>query len=381
MRFKIKPYSGIAICFIIIIAAGFIYSITHKDIFNNITKKDFISFKSEFEESYNKLFLKDYMIDTFGQIHDILGKREMKDYEVMKDNEKNLYLGKEVRTLNKDNVEKSLNSIREIYNKTQEIGSKFLFVQVPYKTHDRIKELEHYPQNYRNKEYDLLLKKLEEEQIPFLDLRNFEEARETYKTDHHWTVEASFFATRVLMDRLETLYNIKIINEAELKNLSNYDLKTYQNSFLGSIGVKAGEKFSKKEDFNVLVPKFETDLEYKHIINNEIKKQTKGDFWQTFINEKILDDPHYKNKYNACLQAGYVENIIKNNLATNNLKMLFVAHSYGRPMAQYLSLFFDETRYLDPSKGRYNENYLNYIENYQPDIVVVMYNGEINVLD
>lgn len=43
-----------------------------------------------------------------------------------------------------------------------------------------------------------------------------------------------------------------------------------------------------------------------------------------------------------------------------------------------LSLCFKETRYLDPQKGRFEDNYLEYIEEYTPDIVIVMYDAEIN---
>ena len=34
-----------------------------------------------------------------------------------------------------------------------------------------------------------------------------------------------------------------------------------------------------------------------------------------------------------------------------------------------------ETRYLDPQEGRYNDSYIDYIDEYQPDVVVMMYTG------
>ena len=59
-------------------------------------------------------------------------------------------------------------------------------------------------------------------------------------------------------------------------------------------------------------------------------------------------------------------------MAENELKVLLISHSYGRPFTQYLSLCFRETRYLDPQKGRYNDNCLKYIDEYGPDLVLVM---------
>lgn len=52
--------------------------------------------------------------------------------------------------------------------------------------------------------------------------------------------------------------------------------------------------------------------------------------------------------------------------------VLLISHSYGRPYVQYLSLCFGEVRNLDPQEGRYNENYLQYMEEYRPDLVNIM---------
>lgn len=126
-------------------------------------------------------------------------------------------------------------------------------------------------------------------------------------------------------------------------------------------------------------PTFDTDLSFKHYVKGECNKSYAGTFEDAFINEALLDDASYLNKYNAFLHGGYVENIIENRLASNDLKVLFVGHSYGRYLVQYLSLHFAETRYLDPQNGRYNDNYIAYVEDYQPDIVIVMYAGSFNV--
>jgi len=65
--------------------------------------------------------------------------------------------------------------------------------------------------------------------------------------------------------------------------------------------------------------------------------------------------------------------------AGNNTKALLITDSFGRSMSQYLSLYFKELRYLDPQKGRYNDSYLKYIDQYKPEIVIVMNNSSINL--
>ena len=45
-------------------------------------------------------------------------------------------------------------------------------------------------------------------------------------------------------------------------------------------------------------------------------------------------------------------------------------------MLPFLSLCFKEVRYLDPQEGRYNDSYVDYIDAYDPDIVIMMFPGE-----
>ena len=75
--------------------------------------------------------------------------------------------------------------------------------------------------------------------------------------------------------------------------------------------------------------------------------------------------------YNA-----YNENIVLNNMSDNDLKVMLIADSYARPMLPFLSLCFKEVRYLDPQEGRYNDSYVDYIDAYDPDIVIMMFPGE-----
>lgn len=52
------------------------------------------------------------------------------------------------------------------------------------------------------------------------------------------------------------------------------------------------------------------------------------------------------------------------------------ADSYARPMLAFMSLCFKEVRFLDPQEGRYNYSYVEYIDEYDPDIVIMMFPGE-----
>ena len=117
------------------------------------------------------------------------------------------------------------------------------------------------------------------------------------------------------------------------------------------------------------------------IVNNELDFKYSGDFWTTFIEEEWLKNPDYNNKYNVNIHGAHIESIINNNLASNNYKGLLITHYYGCPMVQYMCLDYSELRYVDPQIGRFNDNLVEYIRDYQPDVVIYMYNGKVNVGD
>ena len=208
-----------------------------------------------------------------------------------------------------------------------------------------------------------------------LDIRKeLDDNLEFYKTDHHWTVGSAFLAAQSVVKSLNTNYDLEL--DEEILQQDKFRELVWENSFLGSMGIRTGKYYVGKDDFTMLEPTFETDLTYKHFINAELEKEKEGDFVEAFVDLTILDDPDYNNKYNACLNGGYVENIIVNHQKPDGLKTLIVSDSFARPMVQYLSLCFGETRYLDPQEGRYNDSYIQYMRDFQPDVVVIMYSGD-----
>ncbi|SDB34597.1 hypothetical protein [Eubacterium oxidoreducens] len=212
-------------------------------------------------------------------------------------------------------------------------------------------------------------------------LRNYSECMEYYNTDHHWTVTSAFNASGIIADELEDLYGIDFEGHDQYNDLKNYDTVTYENCFLGSIGIKVGPYFAGRDDFTIYNPKFQTDFTFEHYINDELDFEYSGDFWETFVDADMLEDDNYNNKYDVNMHGAYAESRICNKKAQNNYKCLLITHSYGRAMAQYMCMDYSELRYLDPQKGRYNGNLIEYIKEYQPDIVIYMYNDLVNVGD
>lgn len=53
-----------------------------------------------------------------------------------------------------------------------------------------------------------------------------------------------------------------------------------------------------------------------------------------------------------------------------------IVDSYARPMIVFISLCFKEIRLIDPQEDRYNDSYVEYIDEYDPDIVIMIFPGK-----
>lgn len=204
------------------------------------------------------------------------------------------------------------------------------------------------------------------------DLRNIVSANQDemfYYTDHHWTTETSFSAFQIIVESISEY----IESDVHYADIDEYEKMIIPNAFLGSYGIKVGKYYAGKDSFQVLIPKGDTLFKFESYDNIGNLSMTKSGAWiDALMDQSILDNPNYNNKYNAWLNTQAVENRIINENVDNNTKILLISHSYGRPLAQYMALCFKEVRILDPQKGRFTGNYIEYIENFEPDIVLFL---------
>ena len=344
-------------------------------IFNNDVESKIME-PAEMEASYDGNFYKRMaFVNINGLAHRAMGQKIMNG--AIRGENENLFLEADVDfKFDKDLEDSNLEDALSILNIAETKGAEVLYVQRPMKFIEGKDQLPYGMTVEYNQQYDYWCKKIKESGINVIDLREeIGDNIDFYKTDHHWTVETSFEAAGAIMEALNRYSGDDFDYNESIFEKSNYNLMRYDNSFLGSEGVKTGEYYVGKDNFNVLVPKFETKVTFKHYVNNECTIDKTGEFSKAFIDEDILLNPDYYNKYNACIYGGYVESIIENKKGGNGKKVLLISDSFARPMVMYFSLAFSETRYLDPQEGRYNDSYIDYIDEYQPDVVVMMYTG------
>lgn len=308
-------------------------------------------------------------IDAQGLIARLSGQNI--DNEVVKGKDGFLHLMDDTEyVFNEDTESENVNDTKAILNAAEEVGADVLYVQRVYKTG----ELPYGFQFQQDRQYDFWGDRIANAGYPVLDIKKeLGSDLEFYVTDHHWRVESAFEAAGCIIDRLNQEYDLEL--DMDVLDRDEYDSLLWEDSFLGSMGIRTGKYFAGKDDFVMLEPRFATNLTYRHYIGGTLEKEKTGAFSEAFVDTALLDDPNYNNKYNACLNGGYVENILLNHMNEGGKKALVISDSFARPMVQYLSLCFGETRYLDPQEGRYNDSYIEYIQEYKPDVVIIMYSA------
>lgn len=202
-----------------------------------------------------------------------------------------------------------------------------------------------------------------------------------YLTDHHWNLRTAFAAYAEIIWHLEQELGMDLSGGGIYTNLSNYDIHFHEKDFLGSYGVNAGEYYVGKEDFVVYIPAWETSVQYEAFQKGDMVLEKEGTISDALYDWEILNDRDFYDKRCATLFNECQEIRIKNKLADNELKLLLISHSYGREITAFMVPCFAEVVNLDPQEGRYNDNYLDYIKDYQPDIILIMteFEGKYNI--
>lgn len=356
--------------FVLVILIGFVWSI--QDCKDKII--DFSSVQSV-ENQYNSIFSsKSIPLDLYSASQRALGKHETRNFEVLRSNDNQLYLQESGFPSDDFTLGKIADQIKIVNDATLQYGGRFDFVQAPYKSAEQIDELQFYQNDKTCSAENTIVNWCRDNCVDTLDLREYLECNNYYKTDHHWTVEAAYNSASHILEYISKDNKSDFDDLSLITSIDNYDIVEYKNSLLGSLGVKVGPYFVGKDDVKIPNPNFKTNLSLKHFVDGSFEFEYSGDFWKTFIDESILNDSEYYNKYNSLMHGAWNESIILNNNVNNDTKVLLISHSYGRALVPYISLAVKETRYLDPQKGRFNDSIIDYIKEYEPDYVIYMYN-------
>lgn len=328
------------------------------------------------------IFARDFWIEVYGLEQKCLGKRQIEKFTIYKtDYGKMVTVQKEYAT---EDVEDKVDEIYPIISHLDNENIPYYYLTSILPVQD-VSDLSYGVIDGSHVNQQLTERILAEKNVSILNLGEAKSVKAIpkeelfYRTDHHWTMEACFAAYQKIINIMESDLGWDL-NASKTVNRKNYSEYRLNDSFLGSYGVKVGKYYAGKDDFIVFIPGFSTDMLFQsYDADGELQLEKLGDFYQALLDAEILENPDYNNKYNAFCNQACIENHVINYSAPNSLKCLLISHSYGRPLTMYLALNFSEVVNLDPQEGRFEGNYIDYIDTYKPDIVLflVEFEGEI----
>ena len=270
-----------------------------------------------------------------------------------------------------NNAAQIADNITALKEYTEEKGIPFVFVATPYKGEmpDFI-----YPvsvSDYTAENANDVNTRLKAAGVDFLDLHEYITTKaDYYRTDHHWRIETAQRMSGVVAQRLMQ-YGVTAKSDIDYySDASNYEYRHATDTYLGSLGRKAGAGFTGYDEFSYVIPRFDTLYRYMHIKGGETVVDKSGTFEQA-----ILSDPSESDYYCSYLNNSYCEMIIQNKLCTNGKRLLMISDSYGRPLAAFMSMYFSEVKNVDTQKDRYTGSIYDLIDEYNPDAVVLCYNS------
>lgn len=369
----------------------------NKDRLTNFSLSDkyFKDAVSVAESSYDSaVFMRNKYVDLYGGFQKIAGKSVIWDSDpnktIVLGNDNKLYTAGNVTmnfadyVLNEDQLRQYSENISNLGKFVKQKNSDLIFVQAPARFNSDYVQVPAFISDGGKNNVDFmydLLKNSEDLSVINLQLlfseQNVNFADLFYRTDHHWNVKTAFWAYQQLC---ETFNDLGLNIDSKYYSISNYNIETLSGKFLGSIGERVGKLYAGADDFDFIYPKFDTDYvkTYSSVYNQSIAvgggNKFVGDFKSAvFDYYKETVSGTRKVVLGAYVGGDVSETIIINNKAATNKKVLFIKDSYALPVAAFSSTCFSETRLIDLRFYTDGSAY-NYIDNYNPDIVVVLYN-------
>lgn len=314
-------------------------------------------------------------IDFYGRIQEFLRKRVIVDIgygELYKTK-----YGQITYAVPKQDVSEELESIYRLQKTLDRQDIPLLYIQAPFKLPPFEQQLPANVKDHSNENADRFLKGLDAAGIDYLDLRKnywskgMSQNQLFFNTDHHWTIDGAFSSYAEIVDLLNTNYNFHI--DEKYTDLNSFHREVFEQYYIGSMGRRVGESYGGIDDFTLITPGFDTDYTvYERDYGGE--KIFEGTFGEAVLTNSYLAEgtPLETNRY-AAYHGDNAELVFVNHNVRKG-KILVIKDSFGLPIYSFLSTGVHEVRALDVRL--YQDSVAEYAEKYQPDVVIIIYNGD-----
>ncbi len=296
-------------------------------------------------EITENLYKRMNFIEGYAYVQTLLGKRESNNFSYIKDEDGFLHYASFFREEEKDLFEYALR-LKRMQDYVSQNGTKLIFVVTPGKyvqgeTHLR----SGMPINDPNGVVDETLFYMNRLGIETLDLRenlpnkdlSYQET--FFRTDHHWTIPAAFYATKVLVETIEERFGENLDPTGYYTDIENYTSVIYQKGMLGSMGRRTGVNFCGLEDFEALWPNFKGEYYRESLREKGYTLKLKGDFSKSIMdtdiltgNKGIYSDSQYSVYLNGLSPYDHVENLTRK----EGSKIFMIRDSYFSPVMSFL---------------------------------------------
>lgn len=319
---------------------------------------------NKFETDVSTNFYKKIEFVNFnGLVRKMLGQQEMNG--VVKLN--NGYLLTTMDQSSDEYLEECAEGVASLGAYLKDRGIKFVYVSTPYTSSKYDPELPAGVEDYGNVNIDTFMLKLEAKGVDAIDFREkmrndgVDQYSYMYKTDHHWTTRAGLYAYSILEEYIVNQTGCQVDNR--ISDISNYDVDIYKKWHLGSRGQRTGKYYAGVDDFELITPKFETSIQNSEGLVGRVEEVTR--------NTTALQNKDYTSRYTYDYVLGDSCGDFVNLDCKNDIKVLLIGDSFSKALNQYLIMGFGEYRFI--SNDNTEAVTKEYIEEYDPDVVILMY--------
>lgn len=315
-------------------------------------------------------------IETYGGIQRLLGKREFNNFSFIRGDDGMLYYGAVAESKN-DDLEEYAGNIRRMKEVVEQNGAKLIVVIPPSKIIAGISNVDlEWPINNPNARTDKFMKLMMENDIFAVDMRpamqkSGEKLEDLFfKTDHHWTPLAAFYAAKELEEQVERKYGDSWDPEDYYTNLKNYHTRLYEDRMLGSSGRNTGVAYAGMEDYLLLWP--ECDMQFTWTSYEEEKEQT-GDFREALFDMSVLEETDI---YSSSFNSIYLDEIVRHDKIVNHSNpegpsLTVLRDSYFSPMACFLAPMCSEIEMVWSRATRNDIDFEKYVRESEADYVLL----------
>ena len=350
---------------------------------SNMTKSgghDFVDIRDNLDKSYanmlsteiNKPALRNAgtYINLNGLMAHMLGQRYVNE-RIKLDN------GQLTTLVESVNTNLASERMTTFFLQQKERNKHFLFVVAPNMISKYDSGIPVGYQNFSNDNTDSLVSSLSKNNVPILDLREkmheqgISHSEAFYKTDHHWKTETGLWAYTEIVQSLTEMGAIPKV-DSSYTNVDNFESRLYKDWFLGSSGKRTGRYYAGLDDFQLIIPKFETNMTLE-IPTSKISNS--GKFEDVALNMKMLNKKDYFNA-NPYSVYGYAERDLShwwNEYAPVNQKVLMIGDSFGNVPFAFLPLVISTCDEMD--MRYFKEDFESYYDEFEPDIVIFLINA------